>query len=182
MFINWLNILKRVDNSVLWILHNGKINNMIEEAIKYGVNPERLIFVEQLEKIQHLKRMQQADLLLDTSVYNAHTSAGDALWAGLPILTILGNTMPSRVCASMIIDTFPEMVVDSFEEYEERAVYLGNNINELKELRRKVELGRENMKLFDTVGYVNNFEKGLKCVWKQFVENNTFEHIIVKDL
>lgn len=180
MFITWMNILKNVKNSVLWLLEHTAMDNVRKEAHKYGVNGNRIIFLPMVGKREHLKRMQQADLLLDTTIYNAHTSAGDALWAGLPILTIMGNTMPSRVCSSMVIAAgFPEMIVKNFDEYEQRGIYLGNNLDILKKMRIDVENKREHMPLFDTQQYVRDFEKGLKIVWKQYIEKDKFESFCV---
>jgi predicted O-linked N-acetylglucosamine transferase (SPINDLY family) len=185
IFTSWMNILKNVDNSVLWLLEHTAIEKMKDEATKQGVDPERLIFKKMADKKDHLARMQTVDLLLDTTIYNAHTSAGDALWAGLPILTILGDTMPSRVCASMVTSAgFPEMIVNSIDEYEHRAIHLGNNIGELRDIRKRVESKRETMPLFDTVQFVKDFEKGLKHTWSQFVKNGPgkFETFNVSDL
>lgn len=175
IFTTWMNILKNVKNSVLWLLEHTATDKMREEATKQGVDPNRLIFQKPVNKKDHLIRMQSADLLLDTTVYNAHTSAGDALWAGLPIITILGDTMPSRVCSSMVTSAnFPEMIVNSVEDYENRAIYLGNNIKELRGMRKKIELARNDMKLFDTANFVKDFESGLRETWRQSVEGGKF--------
>ena len=183
IFTVWMNILKKVKNGVLWLLDHPAVDRMREEALKQGVEPNRLIFQSPVGKREHLLRMKTADLLLDTTIYNSHTSAGDALWAGLPILTLLGDTMQSRVCSSMVTAAgFPEMIVNSLEEYENRAVYLATHVKELKKLRKNVEVARENMKLFDTPGFVKDFEKGLKETWKQFVTTKKFESFNVADL
>jgi predicted O-linked N-acetylglucosamine transferase (SPINDLY family) len=183
LFKVWMNILKNVKNSVLWLLHSGATVNIQREAKKLGINPSRLLFFYPIEKKAHLERMRQADLLLDTTIYNAHTSAGDALWAGLPIITILGDTMPSRVCASMLkAAELSELIVNSMEEYEEKAIYFGNNIEELQNLKKLVESKREIAKLFNTYDYVKDFEKGLKCTWTAFIEGNELENIIISEL
>lgn len=172
IFSSWMNILKGVENSVLWLLDHTATDKMKEEATKQGIDQTRLIFQKQVDKTEHLKRLQHADLLLDTTIYNAHTSAGDALWAGCPILTILGDTMPARVCASMVTSALcPEMIVNSIGEYEARAIYLGNNIGLLKDMRTKVETSRNDMPLFDTNEFVKDMEKGYKHVWSEFVKN-----------
>eukprot|EP01099_Mayorella_cantabrigiensis_P003297 TRINITY_DN2552_c0_g1_i1.p2 TRINITY_DN2552_c0_g1~~TRINITY_DN2552_c0_g1_i1.p2 ORF type:complete len:133 (-),score=27.53 TRINITY_DN2552_c0_g1_i1:28-426(-) len=116
----------------------------------------------------------------DTPVYNAHTSAGDALWAGLPLITIMGKTMPSRVCGSMVTAAgFPEMIVSSFEEYEERAVEYAYDRRKLNELRGRLEKARTTMPLFDTKQYVRDLEKGLLEAWKRYLQEKDPEHIDV---
>lgn len=175
LFTVWMNILKKVEGSVLWLLKHTAADNMKTEAKKQGVDPDRLIFQENIDKREHLKRLQSADLLLDTTIYNAHTSAGDALWAGLPILTILGDTMASRVCSGMLASSgLTDLITGSFEEYEEIAIDLGNNPNKLFDLKKRIRDRREKMVLFDTEQYVADLEKGMREVWRQFVECDSF--------
>ncbi len=183
IFTAWMNILKQVPNSILWLFSTNIDKNIIEEAILQGIDSERIVILPSVDKLEHLKRLQKADLLLDTTIYGAHTSAGDALWAGVPILTILENTMPSRVCASMVTAAgFPEMIVNSVKEYEEKAIELGNNVIQLQNLRRKVENNRMEMKLFDTKKYVTNIEVALREVWRKFSLSLDIEAIEVDKL
>jgi len=128
--------------------------------------------------------LRKAHLYLDTTVYGAHTSAGDSLWAGLPILTILGDTQAARVCASMIHATgfYDEMVVSNLQEYEERAVDWGLHPEKLKDLRSRIEAVVENAPLFDTVQYVRDFEIGLRETWNIFSKGEQPEAFAVADL
>ena len=104
VFDCWMRILKRVDNSVLWLLEGNTkaTNNLRKEAEVRGVHPERLIFAGPMSPPGHLARHRLADLFLDTLPYNAHTTASDALWAGLPVLTRIGETFAGRVAASLL--------------------------------------------------------------------------------
>src|SRR5262249_24971930 len=118
----WMRLLHALPDSVLWLSHLNTIaqNNLRQEAENYGVAAERLIFAPRLPEISdHLARQRQADLFLDTLPYNAHTTANDALWAGLPVLTCLGETFAGRVAASLLHAIgLPELIASSLEDYE----------------------------------------------------------------
>jgi len=143
---------------------------LTEHTARQGIDTNRIVFLPSINKEQHMERLQKAHLYLDTTIYGAHTSAGDALWAGLPILTILGDTQAARVCASMINATgfYNEMVVSNLQEYEEKAVAWGLNPQKLKQLRTQIETVVADSPLFDTIGYVKNFEKALKETWRLY--------------
>ena len=120
VFDIWMRLLDKVDGSVLWLFASNDtiMGNLRREAQKRSVNPERLIFAAHIEQAEHLARLRQADLFMDTFFYNAHTTTSDALWAGLPVLTCLGNTFAGRVAASLLYAMgLPEMVTHSHEEY-----------------------------------------------------------------
>ncbi|MBT8608425.1 hypothetical protein G6656_09075, partial [Polynucleobacter paneuropaeus] len=103
-FASWMNILKKVEGGVLWLLEDNSLaaENLRKEAQKAGINPDRLIFAQRVPHAEHLARHELADLFLDTYPYNAHTTASDALWAGLPLITIQGSSFASRVASSLL--------------------------------------------------------------------------------
>ena len=117
----WIKILKKIPDSVLWLLKSNKLaeENLIYEFKRQGLDPSRLIFAEKLSNAKHLARHKHADLFVDTFNYNAHTTASDALWSGLPIITKIGNQFSARVCASLLSAIgLPELITNTVEEYE----------------------------------------------------------------
>lgn len=153
-FDAWMRILKRVDGSVLWLSSFNKkaASNLANEAVRRGISAERVIFADLMPlQEDHLARIRLADLFLDTLPYNAHTTASDALWVGLPLLTCRGQSFAGRVAASLL-NTIgaPELITSSREEYEARAVGLATDPEMLKEIREKLAQNRQVMPLFDT--------------------------------
>ena len=163
MFAVWMEILKAVPESVLWLRHGNDVmvRNLRQEAKRHGVAPDRLIFAGKVEsKADHLARLQLADLALDTRIYNGHTTSLDALWAGVPLLAVKGQHFPSRVSTSNLIAIgLPEMVCASLDDYRNRAVDLARNPLKLSDLRQKLAANRLNRPLFDTEATVSNLEK-----------------------
>ncbi len=162
VFDRWMRILEKVEGSVLWLLEDNPqaAGNLRREASARGVGPERLIFAKRLPSLgDHLARHRLADLFLDTLPYNAHTTASDSLWAGLPVLTCLGETFASRVAASLLkaID-LPELVTTTPEAYELLAIELAANPNRLADIRRKLARNRLTTPLFDTKLFANHIE------------------------
>lgn len=180
----WMNILSAVPNSVLWLLKSpaAASERLLKYAKKAGIATNRIIFSESVDKLIHLQRMYKfAHLLLDTPIYNAHTSAGDALWAGVPILTVQGATMPARVCSSMLLafnkEIAQDLIVHDLDTYEARAIYYGQNTVELLMLREKILNSRAEARLFDTELFVKNFEKGLARIWSKYEKGEKPEGI-----
>ena len=170
----WMSILKRVTNSVLWLWKFSDLadENLKKEAVKHNIDSERLVFSGKLNKNEHLKRLGLADLGLDTRIYGGHVTTSDMLWAGVPVLTKIGNHFASRVCASALTEAeIPEMITNTLEEYEDKAVYLANNPLELSKIRAKIT--HENLKknLYDTEEFVKDLEKVYEVIWKNW-ENN----------
>ena len=128
--IMWINILKRVPHSVLWLLRfpaSGEAN-VIQFAAERGVEQGRIVFSAVAPKEEHVRRGRLADLCLDTPLCNGHTTGMDVLWAGTPVLTLPLETLASRVAASQVTALgFPELVAESNSDYEDKAVYYGNN-------------------------------------------------------
>ena len=160
-FKSWMQILKKVDGSVLWLLQDNPLaaKNLRAHASSSGVDPNRLIFAERLPLPDHLARHRLANLFLDTLPYNAHTTASDALWAGLPVLTQIGESFASRVSASLLSSIgLPELITRSTEEYESLAVSLAKNPAKLVHIKDKLELGIKNAPLFDARKFTKDIE------------------------
>jgi len=157
----WMRILKSVNSSVLWLLESNPSAsfNLKEEASRRGVNADRIIFAKRLPYEEHLCRHQLADLFLDTLPYNAHTTASDALWSGLPVLTCLGNTFPGRVASSLLnAINLPELITTSLVQYENLAIELAKNPNNLIDIREKLKTNRLSSSLFNCQLYTSNLE------------------------
>ncbi|HEX4178657.1 MAG TPA: hypothetical protein VHY57_09475, partial [Rhizomicrobium sp.] len=134
-------------------------NNLRKEAGARGVASERLIFAARTTPDQHLARQQLADLFLDTLPYNAHTTASDALWAGLPLVTTPGRSFPARVAASILkAAELPEMIADDLAAYEALALRLARDPASLSAIREKLKAGRDRLPLFDTARFTHNLE------------------------
>lgn len=160
-FDRWLAILARVPNSVLWLLGStpGAEERLREYAAARGVARERIVYAEKLANPYHLARYPLADLFLDTTPYGAHTTASDALWAGVPVLTYSGRSFASRVCGSLVRTIgVPELVCATAGEFVERAVALGHDPTELALLKDRIRTGREASPLFDTPLLVRHLE------------------------
>jgi predicted O-linked N-acetylglucosamine transferase (SPINDLY family) len=169
IFSVWMRILSRVPRSVLWLKSGGATMeaNLGRAAEARGVSPERLVFSRtNIPKPDHLARLRLADLFLDTHAYNAHTTAADALWAGLPVLTCPGTTFASRVGASLLEAVeLPELIADDLGHYERLAVRLALDPGELARLRSRLADNRGSCPLFDTPRFVCNLERGYRAVW-----------------
>lgn len=172
MFAVWMRILARVPGSVLWLLGGGNetaLAYLRVQASQQGITEGRLIFAKRLAKDQHLERHRLADLFLDTRICNAHTGASDALWAGLPVLTCIGETFPSRVAASLLNAVgLPELITHSLEEYEELAVHLATHPDELAVLRAKLAEQRLCSPLFDTERFARHLERAYEMIWQRY--------------
>ncbi|TAK66893.1 MAG: tetratricopeptide repeat protein [Betaproteobacteria bacterium] len=171
VFHAWMRILARVPGSVLWLYASKSAAraNLAREAAALGIDPARLVFGETLPKPRHLARLAQADLFLDTFTINAHTSASDALWAGLPVLTCPGDAFPARVAASLVVAAgLPQLACRSMADYENTAVRLAHQPAELRSLRR-ILAARERLPLFDTPRFVRNLESAFEAMWKRYL-------------
>ncbi len=151
IFDIWMRLLTQIGGSVLWLLDGPHRENLRREAQARGVDPARLVFAPKLAPDQHLARHRLADLFLDTWPYNAHTTASDALYAGLPLVTCLGRAFPGRVAASLLkaID-LPELVTASPAQYEERALELAKNPALLAATRDKLARNHSTTPLYDS--------------------------------
>jgi predicted O-linked N-acetylglucosamine transferase (SPINDLY family) len=169
MFDIWMRLLRRIDGSVLWLLSGNSIagENLRKEAAARGIDPARLIFAGRAKLEDHLARHRVADLFLDTLPYNAHTTASDALWAGLPIVTCYGESFPGRVAASLLNAIgLPELVACNLEEYETLALRLATCPSELRGVRQRLEQNRLVYPLFDTDRYRRHIEAAYVKMWE----------------
>jgi len=161
VFAVWMELLKQVPGSVLWLLERNRFAaaNLRREAQVRQVEPERLVFAPHLPLSEHLARYRQADLFLDTFPYSGHTTASDALWAGCPVLTIAGQTFASRVAGSLLRTVgLSELVATSIDEYRDRALCLAHDPHELTALRERLQANRESSGLFDAAAFARKLE------------------------
>jgi len=169
VFAVWMRMLEAVPGSVLWLLELNPWapQNLRREASARGVDPSRLVFAPLLPLAEHLGRLSAADLFLDTLPVNAHTTASDALWAGLPVLTCAGETFASRVAGSLLAAVgVPELVTRSLAEYEALGLRLARASGELAELRRRLSRNRDTAPLFDTPRFVHHLETAYETMWR----------------
>jgi predicted O-linked N-acetylglucosamine transferase (SPINDLY family) len=184
IFEIWMRLLKKVAGSVLWlsIRDATAIRNLRTQAQMRGVSPERLVFAGRMELSDHFARHRQADLFLDTFYYNAHTTASDALWAGLPVLTCLGNTFAGRVAASLLNAVgLPELITYSHQEYESLALQLATDRQRLMSLRDKLARNRGTQPLFDTVRFTKHVETAYTAMWQRQQAGLPPHHICVEN-
>ena len=168
----WMRLLASVPGSVLWLLEANDLvtGNLRSEAEKRGVDPGRLLFAPLVASAEHLGRHRHADLFLDTLPCNAHTTASDALWAGLPVLTCSGNTFAGRVAGSLLTAVgMPELVMGSLEEYEQTALALARSPQRLTALRQKLEHNRDASALFDLPKLTGNIEAAYARMWQTWL-------------
>ena len=175
-----MRILKAVEGSVLWLLQDNSwtVENLKKEAEKQGIKADRLVFAGRLHLPEHLARHRQADLFLDTFPYNAHTTASDALWAGLPILTFMGSSFASRVAASLLNAIgLPELITTSQAEYESLAIELAKSPQKLEDLGLKLANNRLHAPLFDTPLFTKNLEAAYIKMYERHQADLGAEHI-----
>jgi predicted O-linked N-acetylglucosamine transferase (SPINDLY family) len=169
----WMRLLGEVKDSVLWLkIGNVKAQeNLKHEARQRGVNSDRLVFAGYTENMaDHLARYRLADLFLDSFNHNAHTTANDALWAGLPIVTKSGASFSSRVCGSLLnAVNLPELITYSEKDYEELALELAQNPDKLSTLRLKLAENHADTPLFDSEGFTKNLESAFEQVHQRYV-------------
>ena len=180
-----MRILKSVPESVLLLYaeNQSAAENLKMEAEKRGVNPARLIFGEKLIRSQYLARFRSADLFLDTLPYNAGATASDALWAGLPVLTCMGEGFASRVAASLLFAIgLPELVTATSVEYEELAIELARNPIKLKSIKDKLESNRLTTPLFNTALFTKHIEVAYTEMYERYQADLLPDHIYIKDL
>jgi predicted O-linked N-acetylglucosamine transferase (SPINDLY family) len=165
----WMRLLRSVPGSVLWLLETNALvkGNLRSEAEKRGVDSRRLVFAPVVPSAEHLGRHRHADLFLDTLPCNAHTTASDALWAGLPVLTCSGGTFAGRVAGSLLTAIgLPELITESLEEYEQTALALARDPQRLIALRQKLEITRDVSALFDLPKLTTNIEAAYTRMWQ----------------
>ena len=178
----WMPLLQDVEGSVLWLLNNGPISaaNLRHEAAARGVDPDRIIFADRVTPDEHLARQKVADLFLDTFNYNAHTTGSDALWAGLPIVTLQGRQFSARVGASLLTAFgLPELIAKTPAEYRAIALDLAQDETALLNLRSRLTPLRRSAPLFDTEGYTRDLERGFDMIHDRYRMGLAAAHVSV---
>lgn len=166
----WMDLLARVEGSVLWQLsiHPQAEANLRREAQARGIDPARLVFAPALPHAEHLGRLVHADLFLDTFAVNAHTTASDALWAGLPLLTLAGDQFAARVAASLLHAVgLPELVTTSEADYAALALALATDAPRLAGLRARLAANRTTHPLFDTAATTARVERAFEAMHRR---------------
>jgi len=178
----WMRLLRNVNNSVLWLIKSNKWveQNFSKEAKRQGIDPLRIVFAEKLSHSEHLARHKHADLFIDTFNYNAHTTASDALWAGLPIVTKQGKQFSARVTSSLLTACgLPELITKNEKEYEDLIYELATNPKKLKTISLKLSENKKNKPLFNTKQYTNNFENGLQKAYDLYFNGEHPKNVFV---
>ena len=171
LFEIWMRILQQTPSSVLWLLdcNSWAKDNLRKCTEKAGIDATRLVFAPRVAIAEHLERHRHADLFLDTSPYNAHTSASDALWMGLPLLTCMGDTFASRVAGSLLQHiNLPELIAKNWQEYEDKAVFFAQNPSALNDLKQKLITQTKNSNLFNPVQFARNLEQQYQQIWRAY--------------
>jgi predicted O-linked N-acetylglucosamine transferase (SPINDLY family) len=171
MFDIWMRLLRAVDESVLWLhkTNDRMVVNLRRAAEERNVDPARLIFAEGKDLSEHLARHRLADLFLDTTPYSAGATASAALWAGVPVLTVLGRTFIGRMAASMLHAVgLPELVTNDLAEYEALALKLATDAALLDSIRAKLSRNRLTYPLFNTDRFRRHLEMALQEMWVRY--------------
>jgi protein O-GlcNAc transferase len=178
----WVRIVQSVPNSILWLYEDNPAarRNLVAEAGKRGLHSNRLVFAGRMPHAEHLARYRLADLFLDTFPYGAHTTASDALWAGLPILTRAGESFASRVASSLLSATgIPELITHSVEKYESLAIELANKPEQITAIKKRLVDNRSVCPLFDTPLFARHIESAFRIAYDRFHAGLPPEHIRV---
>ncbi len=184
VFDIWMRLLNKINGSVLWLSqsNNPTMRNLKGEAQARGIDPGRLVFAPFLPNPEHhLARLRLAGLFLDTLPYNAHATASDALWAGVPVLTCLGQTLPGRVAASLLNAVgLPELITKNHDQYEALALQLATKPRKILSLRRKLAANRLTQPLFDTARFAGHIESAFFTMWQRGQQGLAPGHIHVQ--
>ena len=181
-FDSWMRILKSVEGSVLWLFKSNDtaVKNLKKEAESRGVDSERLFFASFIPVEEHLRRIQLADLFLDTHPYNAHTTASDALRIGLPIVTLMGESFASRVAASLLnVVDLPELITATQEDYESLAISLANNPTEIQKIKNKLEANLPNSDLYNIQKFTSNIEAAYQSMYQRYQNDSPPDHFYI---
>ena len=172
-------LLAQVPDSVLWLLQDDQARgNLRREALAHGVDPHRLVFAAPLPQAAHLARLPLADLVLDTAPYNAHTTASDALWAGVPVVTWAGDTFAGRVAGSLLHAVgLPELVTEGPTAYAELALALATDATRRQALRHRLWQRRGTAPLFDVLGYTAALEGLFLQMWQRHADGLAPAHL-----
>ncbi len=183
VLLSWTRILRQVDESVLWLSQSSPTStkNILTEFKRNQIDPSRIIFADRLPDMSdHLARYHMADLFVDTFPYGAHTTASDALWVGLPVLTRVGRSFASRVAASLLCSVeLPQLITNTPEEYEALAIELATDPMKLKDIRKKLVGVRSTCALFNTHRFAQNLESAYQAVYSRHCAGLTPDNIYI---
>ena len=182
VFDGWVRILKAVEASVLWLFEGNPTaaKNLQKQAALRGLDPARLVFAKRMELPEHLARHKMADLFLDTLPYNAHTTASDALWSGLPVLTCMGESFASRVGASLLNAIgLSELVTTTQKDYEDLAIELATNPIKLRAIKDKLQSNRLTTPLFDTPLFTQHIETAYTKMYQLLKDDLVPENLFI---
>jgi predicted O-linked N-acetylglucosamine transferase (SPINDLY family) len=171
MFDSWMRMLNAVEGSILFLYADNEWSkaNLIQEAGLRGINSARLIFGARIPTEDYLARYRVCDLFLDTFPYNAGTTASDALWVGLPVLTLMGQSFASRMAASLLNAIgLPELITNTQAEYEALAIELAKNPKKLADIKLKLAKNRLTTPLFDTPLFTKNLETAYSEMYERY--------------
>jgi protein O-GlcNAc transferase len=183
-FSIWMQLLQQVEGSVLWLsnVNEWARRNLAKAAGLHTIDPSRIIFAARMPMPEHLVRHRLADLFLDTFHYNAHSTASDALWAALPVLTLAGNGFPARVAASLLTAIgLPELITNTPEEYARLALELARDPRKLAALKAKLAELRTHAPLFDTGRFARNIEEAYCQAYRRYAAGEAPADITVSD-
>lgn len=174
VFACWMRVLAAVPDGVLWLVgaSEAQIANLRAAAAQAGIDPARIVFTSVVDHEAHIARYLAADLFLDTPIYNGHTTALDALWAGLPVLTCPGEIMPSRVAGTLVstLGLADELVVPTMEAYVNRAVQIARDRGRLEALRERVRAACRTSPIFDPVQHARTLERAYARMWQRHAD------------
>ena len=166
----WMRLIARVEQSVLWLLEGNAAvkRNIQNEAARRGISPGRIVFAPMMRLGDHLAREALADIFLDTLPHNAHTTASDALWCGVPVVTCPGSTFAGRVASSLLHAAgMPELIAASLEDYEALALKLARDADFLGAVKAKLARNRMTQPLFDTKAFTRDIESAYRTMWER---------------
>nr|WP_281255693.1 tetratricopeptide repeat protein [Desulfamplus magnetovallimortis] len=184
IFSTWLNILREVENSVLWLMpgKTGAGENLAQYAEKHGIDRDRLVFATKYPLDEHLARLKLADLALDTLEIGGAATTSDALYAGIPVITITGNRFASRMSASILTAIgLEELVTDNLDSYCDIAIKIAKNKDYMRSLKNKLKNNTHKEPLFDTLGFTLNLERAYIKIFERYLSGKTPELIDLKE-
>jgi predicted O-linked N-acetylglucosamine transferase (SPINDLY family) len=182
-FDGWMRILEKTPGSVLWLLEGtpSQAGNLRREAAARGVAPERLVFAADLPTDQHLARLSLADLFLDSLPYNAHTTGSDALWTGVPLVSLRGHAFAGRVAASLLTAAgLPDLIAETQADYEALAIRLATDPQALKKIKARLARNKASCALFDTAAFTKNIEAAYRQMWQAWLAGEAPKPFAVK--
>lgn len=182
IFKSWIKILQNINDSLIILITENNLakENLKKNFLKNNISEERIIFWKKIKLEEHLSRLKNIDLFLDTYPYNAHTTASDALFAGVPIITLIGETFASRVAGSLLNSLdLNELVCKNLDEYERLAITIGNDKKKLINIKNKLETNKNKKNLFKTKVFTKNIEKAYIKAYERYKNNLSPDHIYI---